>query len=83
VTATPQAHGAILLHVNSTASYAYQFSQAQQQSMRAMIAGKSRAQAISILLHVSGVQSVSLSLSAGNQLPTDPNRITLLFFVTA
>jgi hypothetical protein len=83
LTATQQTHGAILLHVSSTASYAYQFTEAQQQSMRAMIAGKNIAQATTILLHVSGVQSVSVSLSAGNQLPTDPNRITLLVFVTA
>jgi hypothetical protein len=81
--AAPQTHGAILLHVSSTASYAYQFTQAQQQSIRAMIAGKDKAQATTILLHISGVQSVSVSLSAGNQLPTDPNRVTLLLFVTA
>jgi hypothetical protein len=78
--ATPQAHGAVTLQVRSTASYAYQFSQQQQQNIKAMIAGKSKAQATSMLLQVTGVQSVSLSLSYGDQLPNDPNHIQLAFF---
>jgi hypothetical protein len=81
--AMPEAHGAIRLLVRSTVSYAYQFTEAQQQNMKAAIAGKSKAQATSILLQLSGVQSVSLSLSAGEQLPTDPNHIHLVFLVTS
>ena len=81
--ATPQAHGAVTLQVRSTASYAYQFTQQQQQNIKAMIAGKSKAQATSMLLQVTGVQSVSLSLSYGDQLPSDPNRIQLAFLIAA
>ena len=83
VDATPQAHGALTLQVRSTASYTYQFTQQQQQNIKAMIAGKSKAQATSMLLQVSGVQSVSLSLSYGGQLPSDPSRIQLAFLIAA
>jgi hypothetical protein len=81
--ATPKEHGTILLQVHSTTSYAYQFTEQQQRNIKAAIAGKSKAQTISILLQVTGVQSVSLSLSAGYQLPTDPGRIHLVFLVTS
>jgi hypothetical protein len=80
---TPKEHGTIILQVRSTASYAYQFTEQQQRNIKAAIAGKTKAQATSILLQVTGVQSVSLSLSAGNQLPTDPGRIHLVFLVTS
>lgn len=80
---TQEEHGTILLHIWSTASYTYQFTEAQQQIMKAAIVGKSKAQATSILLQVAGVQTVSFSLSYGEQLPTDPGRIHLVFLVTS
>jgi hypothetical protein len=83
IEATPKEHGAITLQVKSTANYTYQFTQEQQRNVKEMIAGKTKAQATSILLQVSGVQSVSLSLSYGEQLPTDPNRIHLAFLITS
>jgi hypothetical protein len=83
VEATPQVHGTVTLQVRSTASYAYQFTEQQQQHLKVMIAGKTKAQATSILLQGEGVQSVSLSLSSGEQLPTDPGRIHLVFLVTS
>lgn len=81
--ATTQAHGTMLLQVSNTASYAYQFTGVQQQTIKSMIAGKSKAQATSILLQVSGVQSVSFTLSYGEQLSTDPNKIHLAFLMTS
>lgn len=79
--ATPEEHGSIALSVMSTANYSYQFTQEQQQQIKAKIAGKSKAQATSILLQTPGVQTVSLSISQGDQLPTE-NRLQLTFLVT-
>ena len=80
--ATPKDHGTIMLQVKSTGSYVYQFTQEQQQNIKAIIAGKSKDQATSTLLHVPGVQSVSFSLSHDEQLPADAGRIHLTFLVT-
>lgn len=40
--ATTQAHGTMLLQVSNTASYAYQFTGVQQQTIKSMIAGKAK-----------------------------------------
>jgi hypothetical protein len=72
--ATPK-DGSIILQVRSTASYAYQFTQEQQQKLEAMIAGKTQAQAITTLLHVPGLQSVSVSSAT---LPTDTKHIRVI-----
>lgn len=76
-----KAHGTITLQVKSTASYSYQFTQEQQQALKSLIAGKTKAQATTALLQTPGVQSVSLSLSHGNQLPTDTGRIRVTFLL--
>lgn len=76
-----KAHGVITLQVKSSASYSYQFTQEQQQALKNLIAGKTKAQATTALLQTPGVQSVSLSLSHGDQLPTDPNRIHVTFLL--
>ncbi len=83
IKATPEEHGSITLSVRSTANYSYQFTQEQQQQIKARIAGKSKAQATSILLQTPGVQTVSCSISQGSdQLPTNVNSIQLTFLVT-
>lgn len=51
----------ITLKVRLSASYDYRFSSLEQQRMISSIAGKSRNEAISTLLHTDGVQSVSVS----------------------
>jgi hypothetical protein len=76
-----KAHGVITLQVKSSASYSYQFTQEQQQALKSLIAGKTKAQATTALLQTPGVQSVSLSLSHGNQLPTDTGRIHITFLL--
>jgi len=65
-----------LLTVKGTGTWAYQFSEAQIEQMARAVAGKSAAQATSILLHVPGVSQVELGTSG--TLPADPARIHVL-----
>ncbi len=77
--ATPNDHGMIDLQIKSVSLWAYQFGQEQQQAIKTMIAGKNTAQAKTTLLHLAGVQSVSLTLKNGNTVPTDGDHIHLIF----
>ncbi|GAC1357891.1 MAG: hypothetical protein NVSMB44_04460 [Ktedonobacteraceae bacterium] len=80
--ATPKEHGSIDLQVKSVSLWAYQFNEAQQQVMRAMIAGMSKEKAQGTILHMNGVQSTSITIkNNGSQLPTDSNNIHLNFIV--
>jgi len=63
------------LHITFAQSYAYQVSQQQQQSMKSLIAGKSKAQAVSTLLHIPGIQSVSVSSAT---IPTETQHIRVI-----
>jgi hypothetical protein len=63
------------LHVTMAQSYTYQVSQQQQQSMKSLIAGKSKAQAVSTLLHIPGIQSVSVSSAT---IPTETQHIRVI-----
>jgi hypothetical protein len=63
------------LHVSMAQDYAYQVSPQQQQDIKALIAGKSKAQAISTLLHVPGIQSVSVSSAT---IPTETQHIRVI-----
>ncbi len=63
------------LHVSIAQDYTYQVSQQQQQQLKTLIAGKGKAQAISILLHVPGIQSVSVSSAT---IPTDREHIRVI-----
>ncbi|GHO54180.1 baseplate J/gp47 family protein [Ktedonobacter robiniae] len=74
ITSTTQ--GTTTIQVKATETWVYQFSQAEQERVRASIAGKSQAQAKSLLLAHSGIQSVSFSNDA--TLP-DIDHIRLLF----
>lgn len=69
----------ITLQVKSSGIWAYQFSQAQQEHLKALIVGQSKAQAISTLLHVAGVQTVSID---ADTLPSSPKGINLEFLQT-
>ncbi|EFH90361.1 hypothetical protein [Ktedonobacter racemifer] len=73
---TTTAQETTIIQVTGTGTWVYQFSQAEQERIRASIAGKSQAQAKSLLLARPGVQSVSFSNDA--TLP-DMNHIRLLF----
>jgi len=72
-------HSAIDLHVKVLSVWAYRFDEAQQQTIKAMIAGMSKDKAITTLLHLSSVQSVSLTLTHGTTLPSDTQHIHLHF----
>jgi hypothetical protein len=72
----------VMVEVRVTQSYGYQFTAEQQARMRALVAGKDKAGAITALLSVPGVQSVSLSIgNGGSVLPSDTSRIHLAFLV--
>ncbi len=65
-----------LLIVRATGTWAYQFDEQQIGQMARVIAGKSAAQATSILLHTPGVNQIEVGTSS--TLPTDPARIHVL-----
>ncbi|EFH86897.1 baseplate J/gp47 family protein [Ktedonobacter racemifer] len=73
---TTTAQGTTTIQATGTQTWVYQFSQAEQEHLKASIAGKSQAQAKSLLLARPGIQSVSLSNDA--PLP-DVDHIRLLF----
>lgn len=82
VSTTAQAKGAMQVHVMLNGNYGYQFTTAQQTQMKALIAGKDKAEAITALLKVPGVQSVSISVSdGGTALPTNVDHVHLAFLV--
>lgn len=64
------------LTVRGTGTWAYQFSAQQIEQMAKVIAGKSAAQATSILLQTPGVSQVNVG--TGGTLPADPSRIHVL-----
>jgi hypothetical protein len=73
--AIPQDRHRTQLHVTLAQSYTYQVSQQQQQSMKSLIAGKSKAQATNAVLHIPGIQSVSVSSAT---IPTDTQHIRVV-----
>ncbi len=72
-------HGSSELQITSVSMWAYPFTQEQQTSIKAMITGMSKDKATATLLHLTGVQSVSITLKNGTTLPTDAQHISLLF----
>ncbi len=76
VTATSQHQNIVMLHVTSAATYTYQMSGQQQKALFGLIAGKTNAQATSLLLYQPGIQSVALETTVtGHRLPSDPDRL--------
>ncbi len=76
---TCQATATLQVKVSST--WVYQFSQAQQDQVKLRIRGKSKDEAIALLLHMPGVQTVSISTKNGTTIPTDMQRIHLNFVI--
>src|SRR6266566_4946515 len=74
-------HGTAILQVKVRSTWVYQFSQAQQAQIKLAILGKSREEATTLLLHMPGVQTVSISTRNGDALPTDVQRIHLNFVI--
>jgi baseplate J-like protein len=80
--ATMNAHrGTATLQVKISSTWVYQFSQAQQDQIKLTIRGKSKDEAIALLLHTPGVQTVSISTKNGTTIPTDMQRIHLNFVI--
>jgi hypothetical protein len=76
----PKAHGAVDLHVTSRSVWAYQYDAEQVARIKAMLAGMSCDKARATVLHLVGVQSVSISITSNSTtIPTDITRIHLLF----
>ncbi len=79
IQATPKEHGNIDLQVKSVSRWAYQYGPEQQQAIIAMIAGMSQEQAKTTVLHLAGVQSVSITTKNGTTIPNDLQHIHLVF----
>jgi hypothetical protein len=73
--ARAQKHNQTELQVTLAETYAYQVSQQQQQQLKTLIAGENKAQATNILLHIPGIQSVSVS---SDTIPTDTQHIRVI-----
>jgi hypothetical protein len=75
-------HNTIDLTVKAAGTWVYQFSQEDKQHIMALVAGKSKAKAITLLEHVPGVQAVSLTVKNNSaNLPTDSKNIHLVFLL--
>jgi hypothetical protein len=72
--------GSYRLIVQSRGTWVYQFSKVQLKNLAASVAGKHPKQATQLLLHIAGVQHVSLS-NGGATLPSDPQNIHMLLLV--
>ncbi|GHO54629.1 hypothetical protein [Ktedonobacter robiniae] len=70
------AQGTMTIQATGTSTWVYQFSHAEQERMKASIAGKNPAQAKSLLLARSGVQSASFS---NNTILPDARHIRFVF----
>ncbi len=77
--ARTKAHGTRDLQVHSVSIWAYQYGPEQEQSIKAMIAGTSKDKATTMLLHMTGVQSVSITTKNGTTIPTDTTHIHVMF----
>jgi hypothetical protein len=76
------AQGTIDVQVQARGMLVAQIRQEQQQHLKAMIAGKSKVQAIALLLGTPGIKTVSVTLSNnGTVLPADVSQIHLAFLI--
>jgi len=67
------------LEITSVSLWAYLFTQEQQSSIKATIAGTNKDKATATLLRMAGVQSVAITLKNSTTLPSDAQHIHLLF----
>ncbi len=82
ITETTITESTITLQVQASGSYIYQFTQEQQDQVKHRIAGKSKAEALSVLLAMPGVQSASLAIkNGGTTLPTAEKEMQISFLL--
>jgi hypothetical protein len=72
---TDQARGIATVQVQAEATYTYQLSPQEVRSIRHLLAGASRQQATSDLLHLPGIQSATVSAAT---LPANPDAIQIV-----
>ncbi len=72
--------GTLLLQVKAEGIWVFQFSAAQKQALANLIAGKSKQNALALLVKQPGVAKADIVLSGGdgNTLPADPTQITIV-----
>ncbi len=77
-------HGVIEMQVKSVGTWAYQLSQERLEAFTHTIVGKGKREATDMLLHLPGVQTVSIELKQNtDRLPDDEKNIHLLLLETA
>ncbi len=80
--ATLNSHqGTATLQVKVISTWTYQFSQAQQAQIKLALRGESKEEATTLLLHMPGVQTVSISTRNSDAIPTDVQHIHLNFVI--
>jgi hypothetical protein len=75
-TITNQARGIATLSVKLDATYVYHISSGETQQLVQRIAGKTKQQAVALLLQLPGIQAVRITSTAAT-LPQDPGSITI------
>jgi len=80
VMVTDPKKGTLLLQVKAEGIWVFQFSAAQKQALAKLIAGKSKQNALALLVKQPGVAKANIVLSGGdgNTLPADPSQITIV-----
>jgi len=80
VMVTDPKKGTLLLQVKAEGIWVFQFSAAQKQALANLIAGKSKQNALALLVKQPGVAKADIVLSGGdgNTLPADPTQITIV-----
>jgi hypothetical protein len=75
--------GAAILQVNVVSTWMNRFNQARQDLTKLAMRGKSKKEAIALLLCMPRVQTASISIKNTNAFPTDIQRIQLNFVLLA
>ena len=78
VTGQTRTGNTLSLFFSAKGIWVYQFTDAQKQQLARAIAGKSVADAQTILNGTKGVGSAKINYTGGNTLPTDPNQISIV-----
>ncbi len=73
--------GIAILQVKVISAWTYQFDQSQQAQIKLALRRKSKEEATSLLLHMPGVRTVSISTRNGDALPMNIERIHLNFVI--
>lgn len=72
--------GAVNILVSARGTWVFQFSDAQQAALEQLVAGKSKSDALTLLIAQTGIAKVAIQLAGGNAtlLPTDTSQIKIV-----